>query len=409
VKREVSPVIAVIGIVVALAVVELFYWQRLMTQAERMAPGGRGAGGPAAEGAAPTGDRWAEVVTLAGDGEPGYRDGSGREARFDGPAGVAVDGAGMVFVADSRNHLIRSISPRGEVGTLAGVGGEQGYRDGPAMQARFSAPAGVALAPDGSVLVADTGNHMVRRVARDGRVTTLAGAETERDDLRRALGGYREGPASVAEFKYPVGLAVDGNGTVYVADAGNGRVRRISAGQVTTVPVKGELKSPTEVALADGRLWVSDSSGAVWYGPAAGPLSKLELEDRLSEPAGIAVALPEGQGPTLYLAQSKTNSVWRWRDGQMDLLAGQASGTGGQVDGTGDRARFQVPAGMVLGPGGALYVADFGNNCVRKVTLGPETGRWPPHREGDREQERARSGGERSNAGRGRRGGREVR
>jgi len=347
------------------------------------------------------------VETLAGDGGPGCRDGRGREARFDGPAAVAVDSAGTVFVADSRNHVIRSISPEGEVTALAGGAGESGYRDGPAGEARFSAPAGVAVSPDGSVLVADTGNHVIRRIARDGTVSTFAGAETERDDPGRALGGYREGPASVAEFRYPVGLAVDRGGTVYVADAGNGRLRRISGGQVTTVEVTGELEAPTEVAAADGRLWVSDSSGTIWSGPATGPLSKIEVGEELSKPAGIAVTSEDGPTPTVYLAQSGNNSVWRLREGRLDLLAG-TSGSGGREDGTGDRARFQGPAGIAWAPDGALYVADFGNSCVRKVTVGREPTRRPT-RGGDREQDRERPGGGTQGPGRGRRGGQEAR
>lgn len=146
-----------------------------------------------------------EVVTLAGDGSAGFADGS--TPRFDHPTGIAVDATGVVYVADRDNHAVRKLTPAGVVSTLAGDG-SPGFADGSGGNARFASPWGIALDPSGTLWVADTGNHRVRRVAQDGSVTTFAGGDGSLDT--------------------PTGIAVDGAGKLYVADSGHFRVVRYS-------------------------------------------------------------------------------------------------------------------------------------------------------------------------------------
>jgi len=375
-RKDVSPVVALLGIVITLTVVQLLYWRGLVGQTgEQMGPrGGRGGGGR--EAPVQARQSGAVVTTVAGSPEAGHRDGPGGEALFDGPAAVASDWAETVYVADSRNHCVRAISPEGGVRTLAGAPGKPGLVDGPARQARFCGPAGIAVARDGSLLVGDTGNHRIRRIARNGTVSTFAGGGTERDDLGRPVGGHRDGAASEARFHYPVGLAVGDDGAVYVADAANHCVRRIAGdGSVSTLPVAGEgrLETPTHVAVdGEGRIWVADSAGGgLWLGRETGPLSRWEPPEeaaRLDAPAGIAVVWEGKSGRRIVASDSGANCLWQIAETEVLLLAGgDKMEPPGWSDGSGDRARFSSPAGLAVGGGSALYVADFGNNCVRKV------------------------------------------
>ena len=378
-RKEVSPVVAVVGILVTLAVVQLLYWRGLVvrpTIPSRASPPG---GGSTGMQELPPDKSGVVVSTLAGQPEPGYQDGPAEEARFDGPAGIAVAPggtapAGLIYVADGRNHRLRTVAAGGSVSTLAGGSAATllgGYADGPAAEARFAGPTGLALAPGGAILVSDTGNHRIRRVGPDGLVTTYAGAETPKDDLGRPQGGYRDGPAGEAEFRYPAGLAVDTAGNVYVADEGNRCVRRISAaGEVTTVAAAGEMGAPTYVAVtADGRLWVADTAGGtLWVGPREGPLRRWEPaagEQAPKAPAGLAA-----RGDRLYVVDTAGNRLVCVEGGRVLPLAGDPEGgEAGYADGPGSHARFSGPAALAAGADGSLYLADFGNNCVRRVTL----------------------------------------
>ncbi|HBN10076.1 MAG TPA: hypothetical protein DD435_16035 [Cyanobacteria bacterium UBA8530] len=158
------------------------------------------------------------VSTLAGNGASGYQDGAGVAAKFNHPQGVAVDGAGNVYVADSWNQRIRKISPGGLVSTLAGTG-ESGFLDG--REARFNGPVGLAVSKEGIVYVGDTWNHRVRKITPDGRVSTLAGNGSY---------GFKDGKAEAAWFKSADKLAIDARGDLYVSDPLNQRIRKVSIG-----------------------------------------------------------------------------------------------------------------------------------------------------------------------------------
>ena len=151
-------------------------------------------------------DAWVTVV--AGDGVADVRDGPSRLARFSDPFAVAVAPDGGIYVADAgRAQQVRRIAPDGAVTTVAG--GALGYRDGPTLTAQFDTPSGLAVDAGGGVLVADSGNNAIRRIAPDGSVTTVAGD---------GIPGYRDGPAREARFRGPTGIAVDARGRIIVAD-----------------------------------------------------------------------------------------------------------------------------------------------------------------------------------------------
>jgi len=169
------------------------------------------------------------VSTWAGTGLPGPKDGSGRDAELELPNRLAVDQQGNLYVTEGRardigerlgGNRVRIVAPDGRVSTLAGTG-EPGYRDGPATNAQFDIPTGVAVDASGNVYVADTGNHRIRLISPDGLVSTLAGDGTP---------GLVDGPASEARFWYPMDVAVAPDGSIIVADWLNHRIRRVSLG-----------------------------------------------------------------------------------------------------------------------------------------------------------------------------------
>ena len=236
------------------------------------------------------------VTTIAG-GARGYQDGPVAQARFDTPSGVAIDAWGTLYLADTANHAIRRISPDGMVSTIAGDG-TAGYRDGPGRDARFNGPIGVAVDASGRVIVADTYNDRIRAIAPDGTVTTVAGSGKP---------GYVDGAGPAAQFDTPCGVAVAPDGTIYVADTGNSALRAITAaGNVSTVQAWGidGLAQPIGIAVAaDGTLYMSDARGRIVEivpgvrartiaGSRRGFADGTGEAARFRDPAGIAVVAP---------------------------------------------------------------------------------------------------------------------
>ncbi len=198
------------------------------------------------------------VTVLAGSatGLTGKADGTGTAAFFNGPAGVAVDATGNVYVADFNNNLIRKITAAGVVTTLAGSTASKANGTGTA--ASFNGPRGVAVDVAGNVYVADANNNLIRKITPAGVVTTLAGNGSI---------GNADGAGTAASFYYPAGIAVDAAGNVYVADANNNLIRKITpAGTVSSVAGSGYLSlktpfnGPVAVAVdAAGMLYVADA------------------------------------------------------------------------------------------------------------------------------------------------------
>jgi DNA-binding beta-propeller fold protein YncE len=201
------------------------------------------------------------VTRLAGTpGQPGHADGPGAGASFNSPEGIVSDTSGRLYVTDSGNHTIRVIDPSGVVSTLAGEAGVSGAADGAGAIARFSRPTGIVIDTFGTLYVADTANHTIRKVSPTGSVTTLAGAA--------GAPGVEDGDAASARFDEPYRLALDGLFTLYVGDARHATIRKIDVtGRVSTVvgstqasgftpgPLPGVIDTVGGLALSGGRLF----------------------------------------------------------------------------------------------------------------------------------------------------------
>ncbi|CAM9457173.1 unnamed protein product [Chrysoparadoxa australica] len=325
------------------------------------------------------------LSTLAGGGGVGYADGSGAAAKFSHPQDVAVDASFNVYVADTGNHRIRKVTPAGVVTTVAGNGVE-GWQDGPALDASFSSPSGIALYHDSSgavvLLVADQGNHRIRKVSlqrydKAGAVSCYVGrcgpgtdSWTHTFSDASPQPGYADGTGDVARFDSPSSVAVDDDGTLFVADTNNHLVRMVTPDQeVYTLagllgPAQVEIVGNQEVPApgcpppclaglpghTDGSL-----SEAAFYFPtdvALGP-SRTVL---VTEPHNLRrISLPE----ELSEVQGVSST------GRVVTLAGKQDE--GENDGAGDEAMFNRPTGVTATPDGIMYVTDAGSCRIRRV------------------------------------------
>ncbi|MFE5832735.1 RICIN domain-containing protein [Streptomyces sp. NPDC056488] len=275
------------------------------------------------------------ISTIAGTGAGGFEgdEGPAVSARLNYPYGIAVDGAGTLYFSDHGNHRIRKVTADGTISTIAGTG-TAGYKGDnvPATSAQLNWPRDVAVDGEGTVYIADSSNHRIRKVTADGTISTVAGTG-------RAGFGGDGGLATSAQLNNPFGLAVDGTGVLYVAEYNGHRVRRITAdGKISTIAGTGGAGSK-----GDG-------------GPAASA--------QLNRPQALAV---DGAGG-LCIADSDNHRIRKVAaDGTISTVAG--TGTAG-FGGDGEQAtsaRLNSPLGVVVDGAGALYVADSGNHRVRKV------------------------------------------
>ena len=273
------------------------------------------------------------VSTFAG-GVEGARDGIGTAAQFDYPLGIATDSAGYVYVADTDNYEIRKIDPAGVVTTLAGLGEQVGVVNGTGGAARFNEPQGVVVDSKGNVYIADHINSVIRKITPSGIVSTFAGKMGEH--------GSADDPAGTvgaARFHYPSGLAIDSTDTLYVADEQNSTIRKITpTGHVTTL--------------------------AGMAGVAGGSADGVGANARFHNPQGVAV----DAAFNVYVADSNNDTI-RMIDpsGKVSTLAGRA-GLYAYADGVGTAARFAGPTGVTVDRAGNVYVADNGNNMIRRIS-----------------------------------------
>lgn len=308
---------------------------------------------------------WTPIVSiLAGDGVARMRDGGVTRARFSDPYGIAAAADGTIYVADAGEaQRIRRIAADGSVATIAG--GERGFVDGPAGEARFDTPSGIAIDSGNVLYVADTANNAIRRVTPDGTVTTIAGA---------AHSGFLDGLSSEARFNGPVGIAVGPGGQVIVADSYNDRIRALRPdGLVTTIAGDGvrgfadgpggaaRFDTPCGVAVdAEGRIFVADSgNGAVRLIAKDGQVSTLELPvDGLFRPFGVAV---DRRG-VVYATDDRGRIVEIVPGERARVLAGSTPGFAG---GSGTEARFRGLAAIAAIEPGRLVVTEQRNALVR--------------------------------------------
>ena len=274
-----------------------------------------------------------QVTTIAGTmGLTGYgfRDGDGSLARFQLPTGIARDSVGNLYVADTFNHAIRKLTgaPGGSwtVTTLAGDG-SAGYVDGEGRSSRFNLPQGLTVDPSGNVFVADTGNHRIRKITPDGRVSTLAGTGTA---------GATDGNAAVATFDSPLSIVLDTQGNLYVADGENHKIRRIdSSTNVSTVAGDGVQGPPTS--------------------------------NRLNCPTGLLMVNDD----TIYFTDKLNHAVRKLTrtGGTWTLSTVTGTGQPGFTNGLEPQATFHHPTALALDTTGNLVVADSRNNSLRRIIL----------------------------------------
>ena len=264
------------------------------------------------------------VSTLAGNANPGLLDGKGASAQFNNPYGVTVDAKGDLIVLDTLNHAIRKVTAGGDVTTMAGVG-IAGFVDATGAAARFNRPYSAAVGPGGVIVVVDTFNHRIRRVTDKGVVTTLAGD---------GVAAFADGPGATARFSFPVAVAVDASGNAIVVDNNNHRVRKVAVdGTVTTIAGQGTA------GFLDGAATVA----------------------RFNAPWGIAM-LADGS----YVIADRGNMRLRRVAGPV-VSTWAGDGTQAFLDGAANVARFNLPCSLTTDASGYVYVADGGNNRIRRV------------------------------------------
>ena len=329
------------------------------------------------------------ITTVAGTGERGFSGDGGpaTEAQLNFPQGLALDGAGNLYIADRFNARIRRVDPSGIITTIAGTGERSfGGDGGPATEATMSSPWGLALDGMGNLYIADTSDHRIRRVDPSGVMTTVAGTG------ERGFGGDG-GPATEAQLSVPQGVAVDPAGNLYIADWSNVRVRRVDpAGTIETVVGSGDwgfsgdggpataarLTPPTAVAVGhDGSLYVADERNRRVRQVRDGTISTIAgprtasfadpvpaANARLYRPWSVAV---DGAG-NVFLADL-LNHVIRRVDpsGVMTTVAGTGEWVFGGDGGPATETQLNNPAGVALDPAGNLYIADQHHHRIRRV------------------------------------------
>lgn len=214
-----------------------------------------------------------KVYTYAGAAKAGYVDAKGNAARFNLPSGLAIDSKDNLYVADTLNHVIRTITPEGVVTTFAGhTTAEGGYQDGTVEEALFNEPSDLAVDSEGAVYVLDSGNQLLRKI-KDGVVSTIAGSGTEKmPGTSYIKGGFVNGSSDQAMFNFPMGIDVAEDGTIFIADTWNHRIRLIKENRYvgtlagTGVPgmadgyaEQAKFNGPTGVVYSEGVLYVSDT------------------------------------------------------------------------------------------------------------------------------------------------------
>ena len=338
------------------------------------------------------------VSTYAGDGTNGYADGDTATCKFKSPFGLCMDPSGNLYLADNDNHRIRKISTDGTVTTFAGTG-VAGYLDGPGSTAKFNAPSDLCADADGNIYVSDFQNQYIRKITPDGTVSTIAGS---------GIAGYLDGASNVAKFNYPRGICIDANGNLFIGDSWNHRIRKIDVnGNVTTlagggdtigVQSQGNYKDANDTLArfnvpcgmsidADGNLYVADAynhrirkvtpegvvttvAGTGDIGSAAGGFEDGSLDvARFNTPTEVFINA-EGK---IYVGDTYNNRIRLIEDGAVTTVAG--NGVQDYVDGIDTVASFAHPRGLVDDASHThIYVNDGFNHVIRKISLSVATG-----------------------------------
>ena len=275
------------------------------------------------------------VTTFAGTSAAGTSDGTGTNAQFNGPVGVAAEGTTNLYIGDRLNHTIRKIQISNQaVSTFAGTAGSSGFVGGSATATRFNQPGFVSVdATNASLFVSDELSHAIRKTDLPGvSFSTLAGSPNPKS-------GSVDGTGATARFNSPDGASVDAAGNIYVSDSGNHVIRKVASGTGVVTILAGSV----------GNSGTLDGTGTV---------------AQFKTPGGSAVV-----GNFLYLADLGNHTIRKINvtTGVVTTFAGQA-GTSGAVDGAGTSASFKNPAGITT-DGTFLYATDKSNHTIRKIEI----------------------------------------
>lgn len=336
-------------------------------------------------------------LVTAGGGSPGGRvasfvDGVGVLGTFSSPHNLAVDSSGNVFIADQTNNAIRNITAGNVVSTMVGAGPTNaGLVNGVGTAAKLSGPRGVALdGSSGTLYVADEANNVIRAISPALVVTTFAGSTNS----------FTDATGTNAAFSGPQGVAVDSSGNIYVADAGNNVIRKITAGGVVTTIAGGgsaggraqgfadgtgtnaKFTFPSQVALdGAGNLYIADRANhairrlvlsnnvvTTLAGGGSGTTGVLGFTDgqgttaRFNSPYGLAV---DSTGNNIFVADTSNHAIRKvTAAGAVSTVAG---GSSGLADGAATAATFWFPRGVAVDSVGNVFVADYQNNVIRKI------------------------------------------
>lgn len=310
------------------------------------------------------------VTTLAGTGVGGYVDGAASVAQFYTPRGIAVNGlTGKIYVTEINNHRVRLVDYDGSVSTFAG---------GPALVHTLKA---IAISPGGTVYVAEANRNRILTISSSGTMTTFSGVASP--------SGYVDGSLSAARYSNIMGMVFGSDGTLYIADAGNRRIRKITpGGAVSTVAGNGTRGSSNGTGTAasfgdlrditidsDDNLYVTDYfyhtirkitplgvTSTIAGNGSSGFVDGIGTAARFAGPSGIAY----GSNGKLYVTDKANNRIRVIeQDGRVTTLAGAASS--GRVDGIGVNARFNQPDGIAVAPDGTVYVTEDNGNVIRTI------------------------------------------
>ncbi len=329
------------------------------------------------------------ITTLAGNGTAGYGgdNGPATSAQLNQPIGITVDSAGNVYFAERGNEVVRKVA-NGVITTVAG-NGTAGYSGdgGPATSAQLNYPYGVTVDSAGNLYVAEVSNRRIRRVS-GGTISTVAGTGTA---------GFSGdgGPATSAQLGQPYDVAVDSAGNLYIADAGNDRIRKVSAGTITTVagngmpgfsgdggpPTSAQLNSPYGVAIdsagsvyavelysyrvskvSGGAISTVAGNGTPGSGGDNGPATSAQLY--------LADGAAADSGGNLYIADTGNNRIRKVANGVITTVAGNGTAGYGGDNGSATSAQLNEPNSIAVDPAGNLYIADANNSRIRKVANG---------------------------------------